>query len=955
MSLILRLFLAHARQQKVRLALTLTAMIAAIGVVLWVVSAYEKIASKFEDQTANFVGAYEVFVIPTELDDQLSPELLTALENDRMIAAVNPVAQFRMSIRRVGPPPEGAGPPGRGMGRMGPTIVGTNSLEPRYELSDGRWLKEDATDEAVISSGIAKTLTVRPGDSIEIVDKEKRPSSFTVVGVVEQVDDVEFAMMRTKGGAPGGTNRGPASLATYIPMSAVEPLTGSAPAINLAELRLDAALKMDKLEQKVASVADNAELLRPADIQAKIAGGFEAEGARKQAYFVTALSILASAFIIFTTLSMGVNERARQLAVLRAVGLRRMQVASLVVTEALALALFGWLGGLLGGWLLLQALASATPQLFPDGVALGGASVLLTGCCSLFGALLASIFPIWKATRISPLEAMAPLQVAPGGFRSYGAIGLVSLLLIAINPLLVYLPGLPETLRFALVLLVGAPATIVGFILLAPLFVLVVEKIFSPVVATVMRLQNNLVQTQLSANMWRSAGIAASLMLGLGLYTATQVWGWSMLSGFLPGRWTPDVIVKFDPGLPVETVEKVRQTEGVLADQFLSVAVEQTKLVGDPLKSREKDSAVRQDNVCLIGLDAAAGLGGDSPLFRLEFVQGTREEAIAKLQQGRYCILPDTFQRLAGLNVGDKVGFIPPSDPDNPVEYEIAGIAAMPGSNWITKTTGLRRNSVRTAGLAFASERQVRDDFKLPNREFFWLNVASGVTAEQLQERLQTLVASSRGGGRPNGETGPGREAAARGESTRQPPVAAAAGPPARGPGRGRGRGGRDGPVQVSSIKDVRDSMRSRAGAAINAMGWLPLITLVVVSLGIVNTIAASVRARRWEFGVLRAVGLKRFGLSRLVLSEALLIGAVASLLSLAFGVVVGWSCLGLVRYVSNAWFEGVATSLIIPWTSLWFGYALTFVLCTIAALWPAISAGRTEPLTLLQAGRAAT
>ncbi|MFI4875930.1 MAG: FtsX-like permease family protein [Blastopirellula sp. JB062] len=922
MSLTLRLFWAHARQQKVRLALTLTAMIAAIGVVLWVVSAYEQIASKFDEQTADFVGSYETFVIPQELDDELSPELLASLATDPKIIAANPVAQFRMSIRRVGPPPAGEKPRGR-MGPMGPTIVGTSAEEARYPLRDGRWLNEAADDEAVVSSGVADALMIRVGDSIEIYNKQRASNPFTVVGVIEQVDDVEFAMMRTKGGAPGGMNRGPASLAAYVSMSAVKDLTNATPAINLLEIRLAGGASLEYLERQVAAVTDNAKLLRPDDIQAKLAGGFEAEGARKQAYFVTALSVLASAFIIFTTLSIGVNERARQLAILRAVGLRRAQVASLVMTEALAFALFGWLGGLLGGWILLQLLANATPQLFPDGFRLGGVSVLLTAGCSLFGAMLAAIYPIWKATRISPLEAMAPLQAAPSGFRSLGAVGLISVALIGLNPALVYLPGLPEAFRFALILCVGAPATILGFILLAPLFVLLVEKAFGPLVAFVMRLQNNLVQTQLSANMWRSAGIAASLMLGLGLYTATQVWGWSMLSGFLPGRWTPDMIVKFEPGLAADQVQSVRKTLGVAPDQFLSVAIEQTKLVGDPLKSRQLDSAVRQDNVCLVGLDADAGLGGDSPLFSFDFVQGDRADAIEKLKQGRYCIVPDTFQKFAGLNVGDKISFVPPKRAEDPVEYEIVGMVAMPGSNWITKTTGMRRNSVRTAGLAFAPERQVRDDFDLPDREYFWFNADAGVTSKELEERLQPLVAT------PQLAKSEARD-------------------------RTRGRRGQ-GPLQVSSLHEVRTRMRTRAGAAIHAMGWLPLISLMVVSLGIVNTIAASVRARQWEFGVLRAVGLKRFGLSRLVLSEALLIGAVASLLSLAFGVLVGWTCLGLVRYVSNAWFEGVTTSLIIPWSSIWFGYALTFVLCTIAAMWPAISTGRTEPLTLLQAGRAAT
>src|SRR5690606_23499538 len=87
------------------------------------------------------------------------------------------------------------------------------------------------------------------------------------------------------------------------------------------------------------------------------------------------------------------------------------------------------------------------------------------------------------------------------------------------------------------------------------------------------------------------------------------------------------------------------------------------------------------------------------------------------------------------------------------------------------------------------------------------------------------------------------------------------------------GGGPRDDRVRVTSISEVREGMRSRGGAAVAAMGWLPLVTLVIVSLGIVNTIAASVRTRRWEFGILRAIGLRRLALSKLVISEALLIG----------------------------------------------------------------------------------
>lgn len=922
MKLTWKLFTAHARQQKIRFLLTAMAMIAAIGVVLWVVSAYEAIASQFDEQTDDFVGSYTTFVVPTDVDQAISPEMITDIANHPAVESANPVTQFKMMFRRADPLPDTEGP----SRRFWPSVVGTNATDSRYPLLEGRWLDRDVETETVVSSGVAESLKLQPGDAIQFRTKSQEVIKLTVVGIVQQpAAEVEFAMTRTKGGAPGGVNRGPASVAAYVPRSIIPKLTGEADRTNLIEVKLRPAQTADVLESTIASASPALELLRTEEIRAKISSGFEAEGARKQAYFVTALSVLASAFIIFTTLSMGVNERARQLAILRAVGLRRSQVAWLVLVEALVLAVFGWIGGLVGGFILLQILSTATPQLFPNGVQLGVTSILLTGLCSLLGALLASLFPIWKATRISPLEAMSPTQDRSITSRWYAVATVVSVLLIVVNPILVYGVAMPEQLRFVLIMLLGAPATVLGFALLSPLVVLSVERVLSPLIAAILRLQSGLVKSQLSTNMWRTTGIAASLMLGLGLYTATQVWGHSMLGGFIPGHWTPDTIVKFAKGLPIEQFDQVRDVPGIDSERCLKIAVEQTKLVGDPLKAAERDSAVRQDNVALIGLDCKRAFSGSDPLFQLSFVKGNREEALAKLQQGRYCLVPDTFDRLAGLKVGDRITMIPLNRPKEPVEYIIAGIVSMPGSNWITKTTGIRRHFVRTAGIVFAPEAEVREDFALPTLEYVWLDPEAGANSEQLQQDLEAFVAAV--------------------------PVGESAG---KGPGKISSLFGRDG-LQVTSLEDVRSSMRRRGGAAVRAMGWLPLITLLVVSLGIVNTMAASVRTRRWEFGILRAVGLRRFGLVKLVISEAIMIGLVASGLSLAFGILTGWTCLGLVRYVSNQWFEGVGTPLVVPWSSLVFGYVLTFVLCFLAALWPAISAGRAEPLSLLQAGRAST
>jgi putative ABC transport system permease protein len=132
----------------------------------------------------------------------------------------------------------------------------------------------------------------------------------------------------------------------------------------------------------------------------------------------------------------------------------------------------------------------------------------------------------------------------------------------------------------------------------------------------------------------------------------------------------------------------------------------------------------------------------------------------------------------------------------------------------------------------------------------------------------------------------------------------------------------------------------------------LPLITLLVTSLGVVNTIVASVRARRWEMGVLRSLGVTRGAIARMIIAEGLLIGVVACLLSLGFGVMAGWCGTGMSQYIS--FFGGLTTPLYIPWFKLAFGFTLALVLCLAAALWPAIATGRAAPLKLLQEGRAA-
>ena len=88
----------------------------------------------------------------------------------------------------------------------------------------------------------------------------------------------------------------------------------------------------------------------------------------------------------------------------------------------------------------------------------------------------------------------------------------------------------------------------------------------------------------------------------------------------------------------------------------------------------------------------------------------------------------------------------------------------------------------------------------------------------------------------------------------------------------------------------------------------------------------------------------------QLVIAEGILIGLVACVVSLVFGILAGWCGAGISGHIS--FFGGMPLELVIPWGAVLAGMAAVLVLSSLAAAWPAFSLGRAKPLNLLQQGR---
>ena len=994
MKAVWKLGTAYFLRHPLRVCLTSLAIVAAACVVVWVVSGYDAVVAQFGEHAAEYLGHYDFFVVPEDENyAYLSAEIINALEQDPLVAEVAAVSQtpVRLINPNAGGPMSGGplmfsgrsmqngprrdsksasgaipnrpprrpsdatggdqqaqgrgGPPdarsgGRPFFFRTPMLVGTDAPHPPYPLAEGVWLDPDLPEQrhGVLTKSLAEQLGVKPGDEVLVIFGPKE-FSLKVVGIVEQ-GAMPMGVMMGAGAtygtkpnaAPTGLAAGPANAALYVSPFLAEKFTRGTAKINLINIKLKEPSSSSHLKQfrerwelRLADVHPAASLLGAGDLKAGMEESMPATNARRQAWAATGLSLLAALFIIFATLSMGVSERVRQFAMMRAVGLTRGQIAALIFVEGGLLALLGWAGGLAAGWGLLLLAAKAQPALFPNGVALGYRCLLFTGLAAGGGALAAAILPAWRATRVRPLDAMTPRQTPMPALRGLMPAAVIGLILIVINPLLVFVIEATDAARYALFEALGCTSMSVGFLLLAPAAIVLVEKLLGPVFARVLGLAPQLLRMQLTGNLWRTVGATAALCVGLGLFVAIQVWGYSMLQPFVPGDWVPDALIAFQMGgLPDVEIDAVRKSEGIIPEKCLPLAVEQPKLAEDLTGSRRHASVTRQDNVIIIGLDPLTAFGGSDPLLKVRFVQGSAEDAVAKLSQGRYCIVPDHFLSATGLKLGDRFALLPPEHPNKPVEYTIVGAVSLPGWHWMTKFSGLRRREGRSAAMVFAGYEQVRQDFELRQINFFWTSIDKNVGVDRVGKLLQPIAERNLGERQPVNPQGTWSFAARM-----------------FGPS-----------IRITTPDDVRERILARAEAMIWAMSRLPLVTLLITSLGVVNTVMASVRARQWEFGVLRAMGITRCGLARLILAEGLLIAVIACLLSLGFGVLAGWCGTGISQYVS--FFGGMDTPLLIPWMQLAMGFGITMGLCLLAAVWPAESAAFREPLSLLQAGRAA-
>ena len=143
----------------------------------------------------------------------------------------------------------------------------------------------------------------------------------------------------------------------------------------------------------------------------------------------------------------------------------------------------------------------------------------------------------------------------------------------------------------------------------------------------------------------------------------------------------------------------------------------------------------------------------------------------------------------------------------------------------------------------------------------------------------------------------------------------------------------------------VVERSNSVAEKAMDVLGYLTggiiiigFITLIGSSIGLMNIMLVSVTERTKEVGLIKAIGGKSKTVRRQFLSEAVMISVMGAIFGIILGVLVG-----------NLFSMVLDTGFVVPWRWVMYGIGICTIVGLLAGLYPALKAGKLNPIEALR------
>ncbi|MGW9267740.1 FtsX-like permease family protein [Microbacterium sp. NPDC055599] len=489
-----------------------------------------------------------------------------------------------------------------------------------FTLSDGREPAE--AEEVVVTADSGHAV----GDTLSLAHGGE-PADYRVVGVVT---------------APAPPERGAAVFLTGDRIAELDPHGGAPQVLGVFVEGKDAEAVATAIGEALPGVVARTGDAR-GDVEFLDSGAARTMLVAIGSAFV-GTCILVALFIVAGTLSLSVQARRREYALLRAVGATPQQVHALIAREVLAVAAVAAVLGLAPGYLLSTVLQTA----FVAGGVIPGDFALAVSPIPAAGALLLVLGAAWGAARIAarrparldPIEALRESSTGPG------PIGLPRIIAgIVFAAAGVSVSTVPLVVRGDAAVGASAGAAlmlIVALGLLGPWLVAVCVRLVGPLLRR-LSAAGFLAAANTAAGSRRLAAAILPIALGIGL-GLVQIGGPAIVADEAAQQArdgvTAELRVSAPAGLSPATVEALREAPGVTGASgvALSAAV---------IDSRDIEGQLERTEYVLQGVDPATVDG----LRDLQVQEG----ALAALDGGRAIAVSVDTAHTLGVGLGDTV------------------------------------------------------------------------------------------------------------------------------------------------------------------------------------------------------------------------------------------------------------------------------------------------------------
>jgi putative ABC transport system permease protein len=262
-------------------------------------------------------------------------------------------------------------------------FVPESKVFEHLELQDGRNLKLDDSRKVMLGKILAENLNKGVGDQIEVYDEE----FFEVVGVFDSFSVIESGSL-------------------VMPMRELQPLIGrEEQVLGISVLTADGtdSLQLDQIRTEIESLEPGVVARNARD---HIDGLTEIQLVSAMAWLTSAIALVIGGVGVMNTMIMTVQERTREIGVLRAIGWRRGRVIKMILFESLILGAIGAIVGTCGAIVLVKFLTSLpTVNGLLDGE-IQPIVVVYGVVLAMFVGLIGGLVPAAIASRMTPTAAL---------------------------------------------------------------------------------------------------------------------------------------------------------------------------------------------------------------------------------------------------------------------------------------------------------------------------------------------------------------------------------------------------------------------------------------------------------------------------------------------------------------------------------------------------------------------